>query len=100
MAGGVAVLDYDHDGRPDCSSPMAPRSLLVKSGAVRFNRLYRNRGGWTFEDVTAKAGLTGQGYSIAAAAADFDNDGYTDLFVAGVNHSTYTAIAATARSRT
>ena len=88
MAGGVAVLDYDRDGLPDLFfANGAAQPALDKSDASYSNRLYRNRGGWTFEDVTAKAGLAGQGFNIAAAAADFDNDGYTDLFVAGVNRS-------------
>ena len=41
-----------------------------------------------FKDVTTQSGLAGEGYSIGAAAADFDNDGHVDLFVAGVrgNH--------------
>jgi hypothetical protein len=60
---------------------------LVKPDAAWWNRLYRNRGNGTFEDVTVKAGLRGEGFSMGAAAADYDNDGRTDLFVAGVRRN-------------
>jgi hypothetical protein len=88
MLGGVAALDYDGDGLLDLFFTNGARlPNLVKPDAGWWNRLYRNRGGGVFEDVTVKAGLRGQGYSMAAAAADYDNDGYPDLFVAGVKHN-------------
>ncbi len=88
MAGGVALLDYNHDGKLDIFfTNGAQEPSLKKVDSSYHNRLYRNRGDWTFEDVTDKAGVQGDGFSIAAAAADFDNDGWTDLFVAGVNRN-------------
>jgi hypothetical protein len=88
MPGGVAVLDYDHDGHPDLFfANGAKQPSLEKTDSSWWNRLYRNRGDGTFEDVTAKAGVQGAGYSVAAAVADFDNDGFDDLFVAGVNRN-------------
>ena len=88
MPGGVAALDYDNDGCTDLYfTNGAAIPSLEKSGPEYWNRLYRNncRGG--FDDVTAKAGVAGAGYSIGVAAADFDNDGYIDLFVAGLNRN-------------
>jgi len=72
---GVAVADYDNDGRPDI--------FVTGFGG---NVLYRNLGGCKFEDVTAKAGLRGGGFSAGAAWGDFDRDGKLDLFVARYVH--------------
>jgi hypothetical protein len=77
MPGGIAAFDYDGDGLVD---------VFVTNGA-RQNRLYRNRGNFRFEDVTESAGLRGGGFSMGAAAADYDNDGHPDLFVAGVRRN-------------
>jgi hypothetical protein len=60
---------------------------LNKTDARFHNRLFRNEGGWEFRDVTAVSGLSGKGYSMGAAAADYDNDGRVDLFVAGVRQN-------------
>ncbi len=85
MAGGLAVFDYDGDGLADIFfTNGADGPEMVKSDAKFHNRLFRNEGGWRFRDVTAEAGVGGAGYSMGAAAADFDNDGDSDLFVAGV----------------
>jgi hypothetical protein len=86
MAGGVSAFDYNNDGRMDLFfTNGAELPSLAKNGPQYSNRLYRNDGGGHFTDVTAEVGLSGSGYSIGAAAADFDNDGFVDLFVAGVN---------------
>jgi hypothetical protein len=89
MAGGLAVFDYDGDGRPDIFfTNGAEVPALRKSSPKFWNRLYRNEGGMKFRDVTEEAGLAGTGYDMGAAVADYDNDGHPDLFVAGVNGST------------
>lgn len=89
MPGGVAAFDYDGDGLTDIYfTNGAPLPSLEKKSSTYWNRLYRNLGGFHFEDVTEKAGVAGIGYSMAAAAADYDNDGHADLFVAGVNRNT------------
>jgi hypothetical protein len=88
MPGGIAVFDYDGDGRPDIYfTNGAEIPSLEKTSPKYWNRLYRNEGGWKFRDVTDEAGVTGAGYSMGAAVGDFDNDGHPDLFVAGVNRN-------------
>ena len=85
MPGGIAAVDFDQDGFMDLyftNGALSPS--LRREGEKFWNRLYRNRGNGTFEDVTARAGVQGRGYMMAAAAADYDNDGFPDLFVAGV----------------
>ncbi|MGC1268029.1 MAG: CRTAC1 family protein [Candidatus Acidiferrum sp.] len=88
MVGGVAVLDYNNDGCMDVFfTNGAAMPSLKKSGPQYFNRLFRNNCDGTFTDVTEKAGVAGEGYSIGVAVADYDNDGYPDIFVAGVNRN-------------
>ena len=86
MLGGVAAFDFDDDGCTDLFfTNGAAIPSLRKTGPEFFNRLYKNHCDGTFTDVTAKSGLAGEGYSMAAATGDYDNDGLPDLFVAGVN---------------
>lgn len=86
MPGGVAAFDYDGDGLIDIFFANGASVPSLQKNNPKFrNRLYRNLGGMRFKDVTEASGLAGSGYSMAVAAADFDNDGHTDLFVAGAN---------------
>lgn len=82
MPGGLAVFDYNNDGKPDLYfANGAELPSYKKSGPKYWNRLYRNDGDFKFTDVTEKAGLAGDGYAFGAAAGDFDGDGFVDLFV-------------------
>ena len=69
---GLAFIDYDNDGLLD---------LFVLSGEGGTNRMYHNEGGAKFRDVTDLVGLRSSGWAQGVCAADFDNDGFTDLFV-------------------
>ena len=89
MPGGLAAFDYDGDGRVDLFFANGNQTTAAaKAGAAFHNRLYRNLGSFRFEDVTEAAGLSGRGYAMGAAAADYDNDGHVDLFVPGVGQPT------------
>lgn len=76
---GVAFLDYDNDGWPDIF--LVNGSTLGTPPATSSNRLYRNLRNGKFTDVTAAAKLVRSGWGNGVCAGDFDNDGYTDLYV-------------------
>ena len=89
MAPGVALFDYDNDGRLDIflvngaplADPTPKGTIPQKTGSAYWNRLYHQRPDGTFEDVTEQAGLPGAGYGMGVAVGDYDNDGFEDLFV-------------------
>lgn len=88
MIAGVGILDYNNDGLLDIYFVNgAPLPGMEKTGPAFYNRLYRNNGDSTFTDVTGKAGLEGLGYGMGVAVADYDNDGYPDIYLAAVNHN-------------
>jgi hypothetical protein len=89
MPGGVAIFDYNGDGRPDIFFTNGANIATLKKDSPKYrNRLFRNDGKGVFTDVTDSAGLAGTGYDFGVAAGDYDNDGFPDLFVAGLHHST------------
>jgi hypothetical protein len=96
MGSGVALFDYDNDGRLDLffvngaeiNDPSPPGTIPTKTAQKYWNRLYHQKTDGTFEDVTEKTGLQGAGYGMGVAVGDYDNDGFEDLFVTayGGNH--------------
>jgi hypothetical protein len=81
LGSGVAMLDYDGDGRLDLYFATTRNLPLDAPNRSRGNRLYRNLGGFRFEDVTAKAGVGYNGFCHGVAVGDVDNDGHPDLFL-------------------
>lgn len=89
MGAGVALFDYDNDGRLDIflvngaplADPTPKKTIPIKTGPEYWNRLFHQRSDGSFEDVTEKAGLQGTGYGMGVAVGDYDNDGFEDLYV-------------------
>ena len=89
MGSGVALFDCDNDGRLDLylvngapyTDPEPKGSIPQKTSAEYWNRMYHQKLDGTFEDITEKSGLQGVGYGMGVAVADYDNDGYEDVFV-------------------
>src|SRR5690349_21320242 len=80
MISGVAIFDYNNDGRMDLYFVNGAHLPDMEKSEPRYwNRLYRNNGDGTFTDVTEKAGVQGTGFGMGVAAADYDNDGWIDL---------------------
>ena len=84
MGTGVAWLDYDQDGLMDLYFVQTGATDAYKPAKPLHSALYRNNGDGTFTDVTAKAGVGGEGhYGQGVAVGDYNNDGYPDLYVTG-----------------
>jgi enediyne biosynthesis protein E4 len=99
MGGGVALVDYDNDGRLDIfftngaklADPMPDGARPDKSEPKYWNRLFHQQADGTFADVTEKAGVTGMpqnAYGMGVAIGDYDNDGFADLYVTNYGSNT------------
>ena len=88
IGGGGAFLDYDKDGWLDVYLVDSGSHLHSGTRSASRNALYRNNGDGTFVEVTAKAGVGDPGYGMGIAVGDFDNDGWSDLYITRFGRNT------------
>ena len=81
MSGGVALIDYDHDGYPDIYFTNAQNVEMALAGKKAKSALYHNNHDGTFTDVTDKSGVGYPCWAMGAAVGDYNNDGWPDLLV-------------------
>lgn len=81
MGSGLALLDADVDGWTDVYLVQQGPTPGFVAEAPLINRLYRNRGDGSLQDITAVSGSGDDGYGMGVAAADYDNDGFPDLYI-------------------
>ncbi|HET9220509.1 MAG TPA: CRTAC1 family protein [Terriglobia bacterium] len=84
MSAGVIIFDYNNDGLPDLFFVNGGSFVDKKVAAGAHHRLYRNTGDGKFADVTASSGIGTFGFGMGGCAADYDNDGWPDLYVTAV----------------
>ena len=87
MSGGVAIFDFDNDGRPEIYFVDSQTVDTANDPAAARSALYRNLGGGRFEDVTDRAGVGHPGWGMGVCTADADGDGWNDLYVTALGRN-------------
>ena len=80
VGAGVAFFDYDNDGDLDLYLPNGARQTPAARTTIS-NQMYQNRGDGTFRNMTSYTNLGHDGYGVGCAVGDYDNDGFTDLYL-------------------
>jgi hypothetical protein len=88
MSGGVALLDYDNDGKIDIYLTDSLTVDTAKDPQKARSALYRNLGQGKFQDVTDTAGVGHPGWAMGVCTADVDGDGWEDIYVTGYGRNT------------
>ena len=81
MGAGALIFDFDNDGWSDVFFVNGGSFVDDRVAEGAHHRLYRNDGGWRFSDVTEASGIGISGFGMGACSADYDNDGWPDLYV-------------------
>ena len=79
--GGLAAFDYNNDGLMDLLLVQGSTLDRVRAGDSPHSVLYENQGNWKFVDVSEKAGLTAKAWGMGVGIADYDNDGFADIYL-------------------
>ncbi|MBZ5570972.1 MAG: CRTAC1 family protein [Acidobacteriia bacterium] len=85
MSGGAGFIDCDNDGKLDILTVNGSTVDRYKPGGDPMITLYHQDDGFKFADITKSAGLTRKGWGMGVAVADYDNDGFPDIYVTGYN---------------
>ena len=87
MAGGVAIFDFNQDGRPDIFFTNGANIVTLQKDEPKYSIVYSVTTATAYSPTSPPVGLGRYRFDIGVAVGDYDNDGFPDLFVAGVHHN-------------
>src|SRR4030095_16560083 len=88
MGAGALIFDYDNNGWPDIFLVNGGSFVDKRAAAAARHRLYRNNGDGKFTDMTSASGITVSNFGMGVCSADYDNDGWADLYITGIQSNT------------